>query len=937
MGKNLSVDELLAEYNKQLDSFDANSLLEESRKAKYLEQAQAELERAERERLEREKQDQAEQMLSEQSEAGMTQAEQAENEFEDIPPFEPEQPVYEQPQPVYEQQPSVQQYPSRQVEQTVEFDSQPVQWIPQEQPQQEDAEPVISEQGTIFTQAHSAQEEYGTSDGSDDAISGQESLDHRQAEPDDDGEQVEYAQQAVGEDANDEDMQYHNSGEMQQPELADAQQDDEPDFESQAEVLGLSPEDIEMLRKKRNSRNAAAIRKLSKLKKQKSRRGENVSPKNRASLKDIKLGFTGKIIPKTEEFDKSQIPDNNTSFEERTEFLSKRRRKKVENFRLDTDEDEMFERPHEPENTKVEHDEFESFEQAKDLLSEILELKASLKRRLTILLAACVVCALLTFANDFNFMFFGFLDRTQSPAVYTVVSILLGCVAMFESYTVLHSGIKNLAKANADCDSMAALGMITAMISGVMSLFSVSSVGGKYYHIYISAAILGLVFNTIGKLMIVNRTEINFRYIAGEYDRYALKVVDNEDVAANFTQGYVQDYPVLAKMQKTEFVKDFMKNSYCTDVSDAFARRISPLILLCGLLFGILSFVFEKNPTTPVDKIITALAAFAGTVSMCSSIALILVVNLPLSAASRKYLQHSAIMLGYNAVDEFADTNAVLVEAKQLFPTGMVDFIKLKMLSTTSLEECILMAASLSCQADSILKSAFYKMLRGKTEMLYPVESYIYEDGQGLSGWIENKRILLGTRELMENHSIEGLPSRAKEEEYADGNIAVYLSISGVVTTLFVVRATASPSISGWMQELEEEGVVTVIRTVDSFLTKDFICEAFGVDESSVKFLPFRYHKDYDEQTDYAPKLSSSVICSGHFQSMAMLILGTKKLKTAADVGIAFQFGGAVMGAFLCMILSITGAFSQITASAVIGYNLLMAAVAVLISKVKKV
>ena len=137
MGKNLSVDELLAEYNKQLDSFDANSLLEESRKAKYLEQAQAELEKAERERLEREKQDQAEQMLSEQSEAGMTQAEQAENEFEDIPPFEPEQPVYEQPQPVYEQQPSVQQYPSRQVEQTVEFDSQPVQWIPQEQPQQE--------------------------------------------------------------------------------------------------------------------------------------------------------------------------------------------------------------------------------------------------------------------------------------------------------------------------------------------------------------------------------------------------------------------------------------------------------------------------------------------------------------------------------------------------------------------------------------------------------------------------------------------------------------------------------------------------------------------------------------------------------------------------------------------------------------------------------
>ena len=924
MGKKLTVDELLSEYNKQLDSFNADSLMEETKKAMYLEQAQAELERAEQERLEREK-----------------------LHYQPVHELEQE-PVIEESEPAAAQQSGDEQpvtqsaFSPVNTEQTVEFDSQPMQWELQDQYEQAsaeikqpvrpdfagfddmyseaaqtEAEPIISEDGAVSEQTFSQPQQGNAETGFE-----------QRADLHDSGAQ------AFEEEPNDEIKQTEPDDMRDMPDEA---QEEEDDFESRAEELGLSPEDIEMLRKKRNSRNAAAIRKLSKLKRQKAKRSENVSPKNRASLKDIKLGFTGKIIPKTEEIDRSQIPDNNTSYEERTEFLSKRRRKKVENFRLDSDEEEMFGRSEEPENTRVEHDEFESFDQAKQMLSEILELKLTLRRRLTLLLAAFAVCALLTFANDFNLAFFSILDRTQSPAVYAVTSVLLGCVAMFVSYTVLRSGIRNLTKANADCDSMAALGIITAMISGVMSLFSVSSVGGKYYHIYISAAIMGLVFNTVGKLMIVSRTENNFRYIAGEFDRYALKVVDNEDVAANFTQGYVRDYPVLAKMQKTEFVKDFMKNSYCTDVSDGFARRISPLILLCGLLFGLLSFVFEKSPATPVDKIITALAAFAGTVSMCSSAALILVVNLPLSAASRKYLQHSAIMLGYNAVEEFADTNSVLVEAKQLFPTGMVDFIKLKMLSTTSLEECILMAASLSCQADSILKSAFYKMLRGKTEMLYPVESYIYEDGQGLSGWIENKRILLGTRELMENHSIEGLPSRAKEEEYADGCIPVYLSISGVVTTLFVVRATASPSISGWMQELEDEGIVTVIRTVDSFLTKEFICSAFGVDETSVKFLPFRYHKDYDEQTDYVPKLSSSVICSGHFQSMAMLILGTKRLKTTADMGIAFQFGGAVMAAFLCMILSVTGAFSQITASAVIGYNMLMVLIAALIPKFKKV
>ena len=762
------------------------------------------------------------------------------------------------------------------------FDSQPQGWIPEEE--QELIQPVIEDEAELsqYFEQHST-EAY------DDTYEAEEDTQSAQVQPD----------------------------------------------ELEGEEYPEGEESDEQQRQERNSRNAAVISNLSRMKRQKAKRGESVSPKNRASLKDLKLGLTGKIIPKTEEIDRSQIPDS-SSFEERTEFLSKRRRKKVENFKLDTQDEEIHDR-FDGENKGVKHDEFESFEQAPELLADIIELKNTLKRRLTILLVLGGICCLLALANDFGIAAIDFLNRTKSPAVYTVMSVLLGVGAMLESYTVVSAGVKNLVKANADCDSLAAVSMITAMISGVMALFSVSSVGSKYYHLYIGAAIIGLVFNTIGKLMIVNRTESNFRYIAGEYDRYALKTVENEDVAANFTQGSVDDYPVLAKMQKTEFVKDFMKNSYCTDVSDTLAKRITPLILLCGLLLGLLSFVFDKNPTTPVDKILTALAAFAGTVSMCSSMALILVVNLPMTRASRKYLRHSAIMLGYNSVDEFADTNAVLVEAKQLFPTGMVDFVKLKMLSTTSLEECILMAASLSCQADSVLKAPFYKMLRGKTEMLYPVESYIYEDGQGLSGWIENKRVLLGTRELMENHSIEGLPPLSKELEYAGENAVVYLSVSGVVTTLFVVRAMASPSISGWMQELEEEGVVTVIRTVDSFLTKQFICSSFGVDESSVKFLPFRYHKDYDEQTDYVAQVSSSVVCSGHFQSLAMLILGAKRLKAAADLGVAFQFGGVAMGALLCLIMSVTGSFSQISSTAVLGYNMLLVVVALLVQRFKKV
>ena len=54
--------------------------------------------------------------------------------------------------------------------------------------------------------------------------------------------------------------------------------------------------------KKRNEENAALINNLTKHKKGKAAK-QSIPPVNRASLKDIKMGLTGKIIPKTEEFD----------------------------------------------------------------------------------------------------------------------------------------------------------------------------------------------------------------------------------------------------------------------------------------------------------------------------------------------------------------------------------------------------------------------------------------------------------------------------------------------------------------------------------------------------------------------------------------------------------------------------------------------------------
>ena len=674
----------------------------------------------------------------------------------------------------------------------------------------------------------------------------------------------------------------------------------------------------------RAEENADAIAEALELRRKKGalKRTSEATPVNRPSVKDIDMGLTGKLIPKTEEFERVTNIPQDASYEERSSMLKKARQKKVDSFRLKEAEDEEPQ-PREPEDKprKGQH-EFEQFLDEEKVLADILQVKNNLTVRMAVLLFTGVFTLLIAIANDFALPLVKTFDKVMNPSTYLFTNTILGLVSIAFSYTVIFEGTKNILKGRPDCDSIAALGMLVNVIAGIATLFEPSIVRQSFFHVYTSAAIFGLVFNTLGKLMIVKRTERNFRFVSDDFDRYALVTVDNEDTAGKFTKGVLDDFPELATMRKTEFIKDFMKNSYSTDMSDDYAKKATPLIILAGIAVALLSFVFEKNTSGTTEKIFNMLAVLSGTVSMCSSLSLMLIVNVPMGRAQNKYLQYSGVMLGYSAVDRFADTNSVLVDAEQLFPNGMVDFKSLKLLGSTKIEDCILMSASLASQAGSILSPVFYRMLRGKTEMLLPVESYIYEDGLGLSGWIENKRVLLGSRELMENHSIDGIPTKAKERDYSKGNTVLYLSVSGVVAMLFVVQAKASRSVSRWLCELGRNDISAVVRTVDGFITKQYLSELFGCDEERIKLLPFRYHKDYVSETGYTPKVSSPMLCSGHFPSFAMLLIGTKRLKQIASLGVAVQAGALALAIGITLVMTLLGTFGQLSTTFVLIYNL---------------
>ena len=573
--------------------------------------------------------------------------------------------------------------------------------------------------------------------------------------------------------------------------------------------------------------------------------------------------------------------------------------------------------------------------------NDISRLKQTMAMRLLILLICFGATAYLTLANESASTLPDFFNMRTQPQTYIFINTIIGIAAAVVSHSVIANGAAKLVTFRSDCDSLAALASLSTVILSILSgLIGSNLVRSAAVHEYIPLGIASLIFNTVGKLLILDRTQRNFKYISGDNERYSVYLVQPQEQAEVFTRGVLTDFPMLAAMRKTEMISDFMKTSYSADSSDRFCRIFTPIIVAAAALIGLLGGIMagSADGITSSDAPFVGISSFVGCITLCSCLSMMLVVNLPLQKASRKFSELQCALIGFDAIEEFADTNSVMADAVQLYPKGSVMLSAIKIFSDTRIDEAIIEAASLTYRANSIMMSMFYDVIGGNLDMLNPVESYIYEDSMGLCGWINNKRILLGNRELMTNHSIEGMPSPEREREYTGKNkIPVYLSISGELSAMFIIEITPVPEVAHSLKELERSGIKVILRSVDSSVTADRMADMFEISPDTVRILPFRAHEQYEGATSYVPKQSALLACSGRFAALSALILGTRRMRGTVSAGIALQAVSILLGILLSAMIVLLKSFESFSVGMILLYNAIFTVIYLMIHLFRKV
>lgn len=532
--------------------------------------------------------------------------------------------------------------------------------------------------------------------------------------------------------------------------------------------------------------------------------------------------------------------------------------------------------------------------------------------RLLILLLLFAATLFIAIANKYMLNLGGLsniINYRLSSENYLYTHLTIGILSFAACSSVISNGLSRLIKLRPDGDTLCALAHVSALAAMVPYLMAGEFIQRGFSQVYLAVSLLALIFNTLSKLFTVKTAQKNFAFTSAEDKAKFFVALCEGDGAEQLAKGAVTGIPFVASMRKTEILCDFILSTYCEDISDRVSRKIAFITLPAAVISGVAAY-FTLDYAITLSRVSWAVTVCSAVFALGASFSGSMAVTLPMLLAAGDSRMRGSVILGYNAVEDLSETNAVLVEAKTIFPPSSVkinnicgyDKPKSRCEGKINIDEAIIYAASLAVASDSVLADAFFNMLNYKQELLKPVSGCIYENNLGVMGWIDRRRVLLGNRQHMKSHEIT-VPNIKKEAAAnVNNDEVIYLAVGGEICLLFFVQLSADREIKSRVQDLAYNDVSLVVKTVDGMITSSAITELFEIDEDNVKILPFEAHEAFNENTKFVSSGSAAVSCDGTFTAFADTIVTARNIRVRSTIGCIVQVAGVAIGILLAVI-----------------------------------
>ena len=518
---------------------------------------------------------------------------------------------------------------------------------------------------------------------------------------------------------------------------------------------------------------------------------------------------------------------------------------------------------------------------------------------------------------------------------YMAVSCVISAIGALICANTIGGGLIAMLRFRANTDSLPMLAMLGTLAQGICFIvkpeyFSTDKANfGSNLYLFFPVALFVLLFNLVGKMLVILRIQNNFKLVASEKMKHAAVFLKERNLLRDISKGLSLEEYTIAYPETTPFLSNFLDNSYSEDHAEHMSRILAPICLLAGIVLAVLTYLFNQNIAESVS---TFTAIMCVSAPLTSTIA----ANLPLYLLSRRLIPAGAMVSGYSAVDTFSRTEAVVLDAKDLFRPSDVVLHGIKPFDQGKIDSVILDAASVVCNSNGMLTDVFNKIIGSNKSILRPVESVTYEDSMGLAAWVDGKRVLIGNRELMINHGIE-VPSNDYEMRFVkDSKNIIYLSNSGELSAMFVVSYRPNRTTKDLLDELAERGMYLIVNTSDPNITVEKIHAAYDFPMEQIKLLPAKFHAAYDKLTAEKESAPAKIGFIGSSRMMVSAILSCMNTRTAINQAVLIQMIALVVGYALVALFSLMGNLSHLSILHLLLFQGIWALIDIVVPNIKR-
>ena len=418
---------------------------------------------------------------------------------------------------------------------------------------------------------------------------------------------------------------------------------------------------------------------------------------------------------------------------------------------------------------------------------------------------------------------------TDGGRIFAILSLALTIVPVAVNISTIADGVKVLKKLKFNRFTGSFIAILATVIQNVV-LMLYASPFEKGVSIFSAVAVISLGLNMIGEYYELGRISRNFNYMISREENYSVAPIEKTEVAFEIGRGLLLEDPSVLCSQKTLFPRRFIELSRRYYPSDDISAKLTPLGIGVSVLIGAITLLISKD-------IRTSVTAFSGCVCLCVPYFSALAESIAISKISRKSCTKGAMIAGWEALKMCENANAVAVDSADIFDSEGGNVFGIHPFYDIGIDEAIIYTASLLVASGGPLGNLFKRVIVGEVSLLPPVDTLAYEDKLGLSAWIFNRRVLVGSKDLLRNHNVE-IPNIALVERHlTEGRYPLYLAIDGKAAAAFIVSYDIEQSNAKYLKDIESNSISLLVRSDDANITDEMVAGGLDLPLSGVKVL----------------------------------------------------------------------------------------------------